>query len=106
MSKINEIKNKVKETASEVKEGFVDNADVIIPLTVAAGFLIGGIAMCKHTSKKYEKLWRAAKEAYENGNMDYDFGPYKVMKIFEPTGEFIGETMCHESCTKAFLDLK
>lgn len=107
MSKINEITNKVRETASEAKEVVVDNLNVIIPVGVAFGFLVGGIALSKHTSKKYEKLWWAAKEANESGNLDHDFGPYKVMKFFEPkTGEFIGETVCHESCMKAFLDLK
>ena len=106
MSKINEIKNKVKETTDKVKDVVVDNKKAIIVNGVAIGLLVGGVIYTKHNSKKFEKLWRAAMTAYENGDMNYDFGPYKVMKIFEPTGEFIGETLCHETATKAFLDLK
>ena len=106
MSKINEIKNKVKEKAGEVKDVIVDNKEALIVNGVAIGFLVGGIALSKHNSKKYHKLWSAAKEAYEAGNLDYDFGPYKVMKFFEPTGEFIGETLCHETAVKNFLELK
>lgn len=107
MSKINEIKGKIKDKATEAKDVIVDNKDVIVPLGVAAGVLIGGIALSKHNSKKFEAMWRAAKKAYDEGNLDYDFGPYKVMKIFEPkTGEFIGETLCHESATTAFLNVK
>lgn len=106
IKKLNGVTEKIKETAGKAKDVVVDNKEAIIVNGVAIGLLVGGVIYTKHNSKKFEKLWRAAKTAYENGDMDYDFGPYKVMKIFEPTGEFIGETLCHETATKAFLDLK
>lgn len=101
------IKSKAKETAATVKDVLVDNKEVIIGYGVAAGILVGCVVYGRHNSKKYEAAWRNAKKAFENGQLDADFGPYKLMRFFEPgTGDFIGETMCHEESMKAFLDLK
>ena len=107
IKKLNGITEKIKVKAGKVKDVIVDNKEVIIVNGVAIGLIAGGIVLSKRSSKKYEALWRAAKKAYDEGNLEYDFGPYKVMKIFEPkTGEFLGETLCHETATKAFLELK
>ena len=107
IKKLNGVTEKIKGTAIKAKDVIVDNKEVIIVDGVVIGLLVGSIVLSKRSSKKYEALWRAAKKAYDEGNLDYDFGPYKVMKIFEPkTGEFLGETLCHETATKAFLDLK
>lgn len=107
MSKIKEIKTKVGEKTEATKEWFIDNKDAIIPLAISGGILAIGIGVSKLTGKKYETMWRAAKAAYDTGNLDHDFGPYKVMKFFEPkTGDFIGETLCHEDSVKMFLNLK
>lgn len=107
MAKLENLKVRVKGMASEAKDWFDDYKFEIAFYGITAGILVGGIALGQHYSKKYEKAWRAAKEAYENGHLDQDFGPYKLMKFFEPkTGEFIGETMCHEASVKSFLNLK
>lgn len=106
MKKLNNLKGKVKETAVEVKDWASENKGLIISCGALAVSIIGCVAITRYDSKKCAKAWRAAKEAYENGNLDHDFGPYKVMKIFEPTGQFIGETVCHEKTTNAFLELK
>lgn len=106
MKKLNELKGKVKETAVEVKDWTSEHKVAIACSGVYAGALIGCIVLGRHNSKKFETAWRAAKEAYENGNLDHDFGPYKVMKIFEPTGQFIGETVCHKDTCEVFLKLK
>lgn len=101
------MKGKVKETVNEVKEVLKDNKGFFIVNGVAIVFIVGGIVVSRQNSKKYEALWRAAMKAYENGNLDHDFGPYKVMKFFEPkTGEFIGKTVIHEDCMKMFLKIK
>lgn len=107
MKKLNGITEKIKEKAGKAKDVIVDNKEVIIVDGLVVGLLVGSMVLSKRNSKKYETLWRAAKKAYDEGNLDYDFGPYKVMKIFEPkTGEFLGETLCHETATKAFLNIK
>lgn len=107
MSKINEIKNKAKEKAGAAKEWLVDNKSEIAYYGVLTGIAVGGVVASKLHDKKYHNMWSNAKNAWENGNLDHDFGPYKVMKFFEPkTGEFIGETMCHERAMKSFLKLK
>lgn len=104
---LKEIKGKVKETATKVKDVVVDNKEVIAFYGVMTGVIVGSVVWGRHSSKKYETAWRKAKEAFENGQLDADFGPYKLMKFFEPkTGEFIGQTMCHEKSVKAFLELK
>lgn len=110
-NKINEIKGKVKGMAVEAKDWVVDHKFELAFYGgfygAIAGVLAGSIVLGRHNSKKYEKAWRAAKEAYENGRLDSDFGPYKVMRFFEPsTGDFLGETMCHNDSVKAFLNLK
>lgn len=106
MLKMNEMKNKVKETATEVKDFVVDNKGLVASCVFSGVLIIGNIAYGRKVDKKYATAWRKAKELYESGQLDGDFGPYKVMRFFEPTGEFIGETMCHENTVKAFLDVK
>lgn len=107
MSKMNEIKNKVKENATEVKDFVVDNAGLIASCAASGLLIIGGIVYGRKIDKKYETAWRKAKELYESGRLDGDFGPYKVAKFFEPkTGELIGQTMMHVDSVNAFSNLK
>ena len=109
MAKLNKenLKVKVKNVTDEVREFVDDNKFYIGFYGVGIGMIVGGIVLGRNYNKKFEEAWRAAKQAYDNGNLDYDFGPYKVMKFFEPkTGEFIGETLCHGETVKAFIDLK
>lgn len=104
---LKEIKGKVKETAVEAKDWVYDHKEGLIACGALTGILVGGIVLGRKHTKKFESAWRAAKQAYDNGDLDYDFGPYKLMKFFEPkTGEFIGETLCHEDTVEAFLDVK
>ena len=104
---LKEIKGKVKETAVKVKDLVVDNKEVVIYCGALTGILVGSIVYGRRINKKYDTAWRNAKQAFENGQLDADFGPYKLMKFFEPkTGDFIGQTMCHEDSVNAFLDLK
>lgn len=107
MKNMENLKGKVKETAIEVKDWASENKGAIIAYGACAGILVGSIVLGQRKDKKISAAWRAAKEAYDNGNLDHNFGPYKVMKFFEPkTGEFIGETMCHENTVEAFLNVK
>lgn len=104
---LKEIKGKVKETAVEVKDWANEHKGNLIVGGVGAGIIIAGIVLGRKYDKKFESAWRAAKQAYDNGDLDHDFGPYKLMKFFEPkTGEFIGETLCHEDAVETFLNLK
>lgn len=104
---LKEIKGKVKETAVEVKDWTIDHKEGLIAGGILTGVLIGSIVLGRRYDKKFEKAWRGAKQAYDNGQLDYDFGPYKLMKFFEPkTGEFIGETLCHKDTVEAFLNVK
>lgn len=104
---LKEIKGKVKETAVEAKDWADDHKEGLIAFGVLTGVLVGGIVLGRIYDKKYESAWRAAKQAYDNGDLNHDFGPYKLMKFFEPkTGEFIGETLCHEDTVKGFLNVK
>lgn len=104
---LKEIKGKVKEKAVEVKDWTVDHKGELIAFGSIAGILVGGIVLGRRVNKKYVDGWRRATEAYKNGDLTADFGPYKLMRFLEPkTGEFIGEVMCHEDTVKAFLDVK
>lgn len=102
---LKEIKNKVKEKATDAKDFVIENKSLIIAGSVLAAGTIGCVIYGKHTSKKYETAWRKAKDQLDSKNIT-DFGPYKIAKFFEPSGEFIGEIPMHEKSTKAFLELK
>lgn len=107
MNKLNKLTGKVKETAIQVKDWTSDHKSELIFCGAMAGVLVGGIVLGRRYDKKYAEMWRKASQAYKDGNLDYDFGPYKLMRIIEPkTGEFIGEVMCHEETCKAFLNIK
>lgn len=103
---LKEIKTKAKETAVEVKDFVVDNKGLIAFYGVMACGMIACAVYGKHTSKKYDTLWHKAKEQLDNGQIKQDFGPYKIARFFEPTGEFMGEIPMHEKSTEAFLNLK
>lgn len=104
---LKEIKGKVKETAVEAKDWVYDHKEGMVAGGIGTGIIITGIVLGRNHAKKFESAWRAAKQAYDNGDLDYDFGPYKLMKFFEPkTGEFIGETLCHENAVEGFLNVK
>ena len=104
---LKEIKGKVKETAVKVKDAVIDNKEIVIYYGALTGILVGGIVYGRHVNKKYEAAWRNAKQAFENGQLDADFGPYKLMRFLEPkTGDFIGQTMCHEDTMNLYLKLK
>lgn len=104
---LNEIKEKVKETGNKVKEWTSENAGNLIAIGVPVGLIIAGCVVGRKYDKKFETAWRAAKAANDNQDLDYDFGPYKVMCFIEPiTREFIGETMCHEDTMKMYLNVK
>lgn len=101
--------SKVKEKAVAAKEWLGENKDLLAYYAVMGGIAGGMVVTCivtHNSNKKYLEAWRKAKEAFESNNMNHEFGPYKVMKFFEPTGEFIGQTMCHEGPMKKFLELK
>lgn len=105
--KVNEVKGKVKDGVNRTKELIMDNKELIVYCGAAVGVVVGSVVFGRHINKKYETAWRAAKQAFDNGQLDADFGPYKVTKFFEPkTGEFIGQTMIHKTSVEAFLDLK
>ena len=104
---IKEMKEKVIGKVSEVKDWTVDHKVELIAVGVYAGIITGGVLLGRRSVKKGEVAWQKAMEAYKNGQMDYDFGPYKIMRILEPkTGDFIGEVLCHKDVCKALLGIK
>ena len=106
-TKMKELKGKVKNGLKETKEFMSENKALCVTWgAIIGGSIVLGVLGHQH-DKKFENAWRAAKEALDNNDLEYDFGPYKVMKILEPkTGELIGQTMCHEDTTNLFLNLK
>lgn len=102
---LKEMKTKVKETANEVKDFVVDNKGLLIMYGVIGAAAVGSIAYGRHDSKKWQALWRKAKDQLDSGEIT-DFGPYKVCKFFEPTGEFIGQLPMAAPTVERFLELK
>ena len=90
---------------STVKEFVKDNAFTVAYFGTLGAFVIGSIVVGRRTSKKFEALWRNAKEQLDSGNIT-DFGPYKICKFFEPNGEFIGQLPMHENTVEMFLKIK
>lgn len=107
MLKLEKITGKVKETAVEVKDWANDHKEALFVCGAITGVIVGGIVLGRAYDKKYEKAWRDAKRALDDGRLDYDFGPYKLMRFLEPkTGEMIGETVCHKNTVDLFLEVK
>lgn len=100
-----EMKEKVKETANDVKEFVSDNADSIVCCGIIGAAVIGSIVLSKRDMKKWHTLWSKAKDQLDNDNIT-DFGPYKICRFFEPTGEFMGQLPMHEKTVEGFLNLK
>ena len=97
-------KEKAKNGAEKVKD-FWDDYGLIIGYCVAIP--VGMIALGRRKSKKFEVAWREAQKQMLDGNRNYDYGPYKLCKFFDPnTFKEIGKVMMHETSVEAFLDAK
>lgn len=104
---MSKLTTKAKELAKRGKEFVSDHQTEI----VCAGIIVSGIvatgAYIHIHNKRFFKLWQEANNALHNGDMNHDYGPYKIMRFIEPkTRELIGEVACHEDTCKAFLDIK
>lgn len=108
MSKITNLKEKVEGKVNGAKEWVGNHKVELVTYAVFGGIVISSIAIGKKYDKKYHDMWLKAMEAMNNGSTNpEDYGPYKLMKIFEPgTEEFIGQLMCHEDACKGFLECK
>ena len=99
------IKTKGKECGAKVKNFYENHQDgCFYAGCIIAGSLIG-IGFSKYTSAKWNKMRKSALDAYRNNDTNYDFGPYKVAKFFNPnTKEFIGDTIMLEDLVNVFLE--
>ena len=71
---------------------------------VCVAIPVGMIALGRRKSKKFEIAWREAQKQMLDGNRNYDYGPYKLCKFFDPnTLEEIGKLVMHEDTVEAFL---
>lgn len=101
------IKEKAKNGAEKVKD-FWDDYGLLV------GYCAGGIAITaglmalgKRSYKKAMIAWREAQKQMLDGNLNYDYGPYKLCKFFDPnTLEEIGKMVVHKDTVEAFLNVK
>lgn len=101
------IKEKAKNGAEKVKDFWEDYGLFIGYCAVCVAIPVGAIALGRHKSKKFEIAWREAQKQMLDGNRNYDYGPYKLCKLFDPnTLEEIGKVMMHETSVEAFLKAK
>lgn len=101
------IKEKAKNGAEKVKDFWDDYGLIIGYCAVCIAIPVGMIALGRRKSKKFEVAWREAQKQMLDGNRNYDYGPYKLCKFFDPnTLEEIGKVMMHETSVEAFLDAK
>lgn len=87
---------------------FWDDYGLIIGYcAVCVAIPVGMIALGRRKSKKFEIAWREAQKQMLDGNRNYDYGPYKLCKFFDPnTLEEIGKLVMHEDTVEAFLNVK
>lgn len=98
------IKEKAKNGAEKVKDFWDDYGLIIGYCAVCVAIPIGTIALGR---RKFKIAWREAQKQMLDGNRNYDYGPYKLCKFFDPnTLEEIGKVMMHETSVEAFLDAK
>lgn len=100
------IKEKAKNGAEKVKD-FWDDYGYYGYCAVCIAIPVGVIALGIRGSKKAMIAWREAQKQMLDGNLNYDYGPYKLCKFFDPnTLEEIGKVVMHETSVDAFLKLK
>lgn len=101
------IKEKAKNGAEKVKDFWGDYGLIVGYCAGSIVISAGMIALGKRRSKKAMIAWREAQKQMLGGNRNYDYGPYKLCKFFDPnTLEEIGKVMMHETSVDAFLKLK
>ena len=101
------IKEKAKNGAEKVKDFWDDYGLIISYCVVCVAIPVGMIALGRHKFNKFEVAWREAQKQMLDGNQNYNYGPYKLCKFFDPnTLEEIGKVMMHETSVEAFLDAK
>ena len=65
------------------------------------------MALNKRSSDKAMATWREAQKHMLDGDRNFDYGPYKITKYFDPnTLEEIGKMVMHEKTVEAFLNVK
>ena len=101
------IKEKAKNGAEKVKD-FWDDYGIIIGYCAACIVIpVGLIALGRRGSKKAMIAWREAQKQMLDGNLNYDYGPYKLCKFFDPnTLEEIGKVVMHKDTVEAFSKVK
>lgn len=101
------IKEKAKNGAEKVKDFWEDYGLFIGYCAVCVAIPVGTIALGKHKCKKFEVAWQEAQKQMLDGNRNYNYGPYKLCKFFDPnTLEEIGKMVMHKDTVEAFLKVK
>lgn len=101
------IKEKAKNGAERLKIFWDDYGLIIGYCAVCVAIPVGAIALGRRRSKKAMIAWREAQKQMLGGNRNYDYGPYKLCKFFDPnTLEEIGKLVMHEGTVEAFLKVK
>lgn len=101
------IKEKAKNGAEKVKDFWDDYGLVIGYCAVCVAITAGTVALERRRSKKALIAWREAQKQMLDGNRNYDYGPYKLCKFFDPnTLEEIGKIVMHKDTVEAFLKVR
>lgn len=101
------IKEKAKNGAEKVKDFWDDYGLVIGYCAGCVAITAGTVALERRRSKKALIAWREAQKQMLDGNRNYDYGPYKLCKFFDPnTLEEIGKIVMHKDTVEAFLKVR
>lgn len=101
------IKEKAKNGAEKVKDFWDDYGLVVGYCAVCVAITAGTVALERRRSKKALIAWREAQKQMLDGNRNYDYGPYKLCKFFDPnTLEEIGKIVMHKDTVEAFLKVR
>ncbi len=108
MLKLREAKKKMCEKAANAKKWTSDHKKILI-----AGGALGAVVVStvygmhvRKECKALDELWSKTIDAMKRKDRDFDYGPYKIMRFFEPkTEELIGEMPCHVNAVNGFLNV-
>lgn len=101
------IKEKAKNGAEKVKDFWDDYGLLVCYCAGGIAITAGLMALGKRSSKKAMIAWREAQKQMLDGNRNYDYGPYKLCKFFDPnTLEEIGKMVMHKDTIEAFLKVE
>ena len=96
-----------KKESGKVRKWISDHSEELIIGGIYTVIIGGSIALSivgYKKNKEWTNQWKSAMNAFRKNDTEYDYGPYKVMRFFEPKdGTVIGDILAHKDLMETYL---